>query len=149
MALFPRSAGVLLHPTSLPGRFGIGELGEYAYRFVDWLESAGQSVWQILPLGPTSYGDSPYQTLSAFAGNPNLISLDKLVSEGWLTHEQIGRVPDFPAQHVDYGWVIPYFDKMLSTAYRGFVDRGSAAQKAAFEAWSADNAHWLEDYLRF
>ena len=149
MALFPRSAGVLLHPTSLPGRFGIGELGEYAYRFVDWLESAGQSVWQILPLGPTSYGDSPYQTLSAFAGNPNLISLDKLVSEGWLTHEQIGRVPDFPAQHVDYGWVIPYFDKMLSTAYRGFVDRGSAAQKAAFEAWCADHAHWLEDYVLF
>jgi hypothetical protein len=70
--LFPRSAGILLHPTSLPGPYGIGDLGDAAYRFVDWLESAGQSIWQILPLGPTSYGDSPYQTLSAFAGNPNL-----------------------------------------------------------------------------
>ena len=85
MTLFPRSSGILLHPTSLPGRYGIGDLGEWAYRFVDWLVEHDQSVWQVLPLGPTGYGDSPYQTLSAFAGNPNLISLDKLVGDGFLT----------------------------------------------------------------
>ena len=74
MISLPRSSGILLHPTSLPGDYGIGDLGESAYRFVDWLCEQGQSIWQVLPLGPTSYGDSPYQTLSAFAGNPNLIS---------------------------------------------------------------------------
>ena len=69
MALFPRSSGILLHPTSLPGPYGIGDLGDWAYRFVDWLAGNGQGIWQVLPLGPTSYGDSPYQSFSAFAGN--------------------------------------------------------------------------------
>jgi len=81
-SLFTRASGVLLHPTSLPGPDGIGDLGEPAYRFVDWLEKCGQSLWQILPLGPTSFGDSPYQTLSAFAGNPLLISLDRMAAAG-------------------------------------------------------------------
>ena len=76
-ALFPRSSGILLHPTSLPGNYGIGDLGDYAYRFVDWLVEANQTIWQVLPLGPTSYGDSPYQCLSAFAGNTLLISFDR------------------------------------------------------------------------
>ena len=79
--LFPRSSGVLLHPTSLPGPDGIGDLGAAAFRYVDWLQQCGQSLWQILPLGPTSYGDSPYQTLSAFAGNPLLISTDRLLRD--------------------------------------------------------------------
>ena len=79
---FPRASGVLLHPTSLPGRLGIGNLGAGARRFVDWLAAHGQSVWQVLPLGPTTYGDSPYQTLSAFAGNPLLIDPDALVEAG-------------------------------------------------------------------
>ncbi|HEY89489.1 MAG TPA: 4-alpha-glucanotransferase, partial [Thermoflexia bacterium] len=79
---YPRSAGILLHPTSLPGRFGIGDLGETAYRFVDFLVESGQALWQILPLGPTGYGDSPYQCFSAFAGNPLLIDLEALQAVG-------------------------------------------------------------------
>ena len=79
---FPRSSGILLHPTSLPGRFGIGDLGPEAYKFVDFLAAAGQRIWQVLPLGPTGYGDSPYQLFSAFAGNPLLISLDQLALRG-------------------------------------------------------------------
>ena len=82
---FPRCSGILLHPTSLPGGYGIGDLGHEAYRFVDFLVAAQQSLWQILPLGPTGYGDSPYQCLSAFAGNPLLISPDLLVADGLLT----------------------------------------------------------------
>ncbi len=149
MALFPRSSGVLLHPTSLPGRYGIGDLGEWAYRFVDWLEANSQSVWQVLPLGPTSYGDSPYQTLSAFAGNPNLISLGTLIGEGWLTRDDLADAPDFPADRVDYGWVIGYHDRMLTLAYERFAAQGSAEQKAAFGEWCAQNAHWLDDFALF
>lgn len=147
--IFVRSSGVLVHPTSLPGRYGIGDLGEYAYRFVDWLEAAGQTVWQILPLGPTSYGDSPYQTLSAFAGNPNLISLDKLVGEGWLTYDDLADVPDFPTDRVDYGWVIPYHNAKLQLAYERFSERGTAAQRAAFSAWSEQEKVWLEAFALF
>src|SRR5215475_3798840 len=90
-----RSSGLLLHPTSLPGRYGIGDLGDYAYRFADYLEECGQRLWQVLPLGPTSYGDSPYQSLSAFAGNPLLISLDKLLEEGWLTRDDLANMAEF------------------------------------------------------
>ena len=114
--IFPRSSGVLLHPTSLPGRYGVGDLGETAYRFIDWLESAGQSVWQVLPLGPTSYGDSPYQSLSTFAGNPLLISFDTLVKEGWLTADDVAKVPSFPAYGVDFGNVITYHNRILGAA---------------------------------
>ncbi len=149
MALFPRSSGVLLHPTSLPGRYGIGDLGEWAYRFVDWLESNGQRVWQVLPLGPTSYGDSPYQTLSAFAGNANLISLDRLAELGWLTADDLADVPAFPADRVDFGAIIGYHDQKLTTAYRRFARAGSAADKAAFGAWCGENAHWLDDFVLF
>src|SRR5690606_26241676 len=88
---FPRSAGVLLHPTSFPGRYGIGDLGEHAYRFLDFLAESKQSLWQILPLGPTGYGDSPYQSFSAFAGNPLLISPDRLVADGYLPAEAVAE----------------------------------------------------------
>src|SRR5512133_2138490 len=114
--LFPRSSGVLLHPTSLPGRFGMGDLGEYAYRFVDWLKASHQTIWQVLPLGPTGYADSPYQTLSAFAGNPSLISFDKLVGDGWLTADDLSDVPNFPWHMVDYGPVIDYHNQKLHLA---------------------------------
>lgn len=147
--LFPRSAGVLLHPTALPGRYGIGDLGEYAYRFVDWLAEAGQSIWQILPLGPTSYGDSPYQTLSTFAGNANLISLDALTGEGWLNPEDLDDVPNFPAHRVDYGWIIPWHDQKLTLANDRFVARGTPEQKYAYKQWCAENAHWLDDFALF
>lgn len=149
MTIFPRSSGILLHPSSLPGKYGIGDLGEYAYRFVDWLEQAGQSAWQILPLGPTSYGDSPYQTLSAFAGNPNLISLDRLLEAGWLTAADLANVPDFPAERVDYGWVITYFNEKLNTAWANFEKDASPEARQALEDWSAANVSWLDDFTLF
>src|SRR4051812_46862485 len=93
---FPRSSGILLHPTSLPGRFGIGDLGPQARRFVDFLEAAGQTVWQVLPLGPTGFGDSPYQCFSAFAGNPLLISPEGLVDQHWLAPSAMESAPSFP-----------------------------------------------------
>ncbi len=145
MTLFPRCSGILLHPTSLPGPYGIGDLGEWAYRFVDWLHANGQSVWQVLPLGPTGYGDSPYQTLSAFAGNPNLISLDKLVGDGWLRPDDITDVPDFPTDHIDFGRVIGYHSAMLARAYERFARHGNAA----FDTWCEANAYWLDDFALF
>src|SRR6266481_5153909 len=90
---FPRSSGVLLHPTSLPGRFGIGDLGPSAFEFIDLLASAGQRLWQVLPLGQTGYGDSPYQCFSAFAGNPLLISLDRLLDDGLLAQSEARSEP--------------------------------------------------------
>jgi 4-alpha-glucanotransferase len=149
MALFPRSSGVLLHPTSLPGRYGIGDLGSSAYHFVDWLQAAGQSVWQTLPIGPTSYGDSPYQTLSAFAGNPNLISFDQLMEQGLLNADDLADTPPFPADHVDYGWVIGWHDEKLSLAYQRFSARATTNQQEDFAQWCADNAYWLEDFALF
>lgn len=149
MTLFPRASGILLHPTSLPGRYGIGDLGASAYKFADWLSSAKQQIWQVLPLGPTSYGDSPYQALSAMAGNPNLISLDLLVDVGWLTAADVRDVPPFPADHVDYGWIIPFHDELLRKAYDGFAKSATKAHIDGFRAWCSDNAHWLEDYALF
>lgn len=147
--LFPRASGILLHPTSLPGRYGIGDLGEWAYRFVDYLANTNQTLWQILPLGPTSYGDSPYQCLSTFAGNPNLISLDKLVGMGWLSHEDVATVPDFPADRVDFGPVIDYHNQMLQRAYQNFVAYGAAEHKAAFHQWAESQVNWLPDFTLF
>src|SRR5688572_4436215 len=99
----PRSSGILLHPTSLPGRFGIGDLGPEAYQFVDFLAESGQSWWQVLPLGPTGYGNSPYMCFSAFAGNPMLISPEVLVGEGLLDRADLDNPPSFPRERVDYG----------------------------------------------
>src|SRR5271165_1530269 len=100
---FPRSSGILLHPTSLPGPYGVGDLGPEAHRFADFLRDAGQQIWQVLPLGPTGYGDSPYQCFSAFAGNPLLLSLDKLVERGYLTPRDVENRPQFPSDTVDFG----------------------------------------------
>src|SRR5215813_12527212 len=99
---FPRSSGILLHPTSLPTRFGIGDFGPAAYEFVDFLAKAGQSLWQVLPLGPTGYGDSPYQCFSAFAGNPLLISPELLVADGWLSKDDLETIQGLPVDRVDY-----------------------------------------------
>lgn len=149
MTIYPRTSGILLHPTSLPGRYGIGDLGDWAYHFADWLEAAGQSNWQVLPLGPTSYGDSPYQTLSAFAGNTLLISLDRLVENGWLSADDVAEVPDFPVHLVDFGNVIDYHREMLSKAYTGFLATGTEEQGSAFQTWITENSYWLEDFVLF
>ena len=105
---FERSSGILLHPTSLPGKYGIGDLGSEATRWVDFLDATGTTLWQILPLGPTGYADSPYQCFSALAGNPYLISPELLLEDGLLTTEDLADTPDFPALKVDYADVIPW-----------------------------------------
>src|SRR5690554_2428777 len=146
---FPRSSGVLLHPTSLPGRFGVGDFGPHAYAFVDFLERSRQSLWQLLPLGPTGYGDSPYQSFSAFAGNPMLISPQLLVEDGYLPPEAIEDVPQFPRHRVDYGWVIDYKGRLLQEAHRTFRQQASAEHRAAYEQFCSDNEAWLDDYALF
>src|ERR1700742_537393 len=100
---FERSSGILLHPTSLPGRFGIGDLGPEAYKFIAYLAAGNQTLWQIMPLGPTGYGDSPYSSFSAFAGNTNLISPERLVDDGLLSRDDLKDVPEFSTERVDYG----------------------------------------------
>ena len=147
--LFPRSSGVLLHPTCLPGPDGIGDLGTAAYGFVDWLKKNGQSLWQILPLGPTSYGDSPYQTLSAFAGNPLLISLEMLVTEGFLAAEDLRDRPDFPVDRVDFGPVITWKLSRLDLAWQRFQQSASAAQREACAQWGIAQDSWLADFALF
>jgi 4-alpha-glucanotransferase len=144
---FARASGILLHPTSLPGRFGVGDLGPEAYRFLDFLAAAGQRIWQVLPLGPTGYGDSPYQLFSAFAGNPLLVSLELLARDGLLSREELESVPDFPADEVDYGRVIRFRVPLLQAAYRRFQAGGFP--RAEFETFRHDHAAWLDDYALF
>jgi 4-alpha-glucanotransferase len=146
---FPRASGILLHPTSLPGRYGIGDLGPEAYRFVDFLYETGQSIWQVLPLGPTGYGDSPYQCFSAFAGNPLLISPDLLIEQGHLSPKDVEDVPDFPAERVDYGSVIAYKTRLLKKAFENFQRRDNLLEKTEFAAFCAKKRAWLDDYALF
>ncbi|MEW6238629.1 MAG: 4-alpha-glucanotransferase [Candidatus Omnitrophota bacterium] len=145
---FPRSSGILLHPTSLPSQFGIGDLGDGASRFVDFLAAAGQKLWQVLPLGPTGYGDSPYQSFSAFAGNPLLISLEKLVQEGFLSAEDLENLP-FPEHSVDYGWVIGFKYKKLRIVFENFKKKASQKQREDFDAFRQRNDAWLDDFALF
>lgn len=140
---FPRSSGILLHPTSLPNRFGIGSLGHEAHSFARFLGDAGQKIWQVLPLGPTGYGDSPYQLFSAFAGNPLLISLDGLVEEGTLTAADLAETPVFPEDEVDFGRVLNWKLPLLEAAARRFEPNDD------FAAFCGSNASWLEDFALF
>ncbi|MEA3309515.1 MAG: 4-alpha-glucanotransferase [Chloroflexota bacterium] len=146
---YPRSAGILLHPTSLPSRFGIGDLGPAAYRFVDFLVKSGQSLWQILPLGPTGYGDSPYQCFSAFAGNPLLIDLAALQAVGDISAELLAAVPEFPEKYVDYGPVINFKYSVLQEAARNFHATQPVKYWADFEQFCAANQSWLADFALF
>jgi 4-alpha-glucanotransferase len=146
--LFPRSSGVLLHPTSLPGPYGIGDLGQWAYRFVDCLAAAGQKLWQVLPLGPTGFAESPYQCLSTFAGNTNLISLDKLVDYGWLSADELREHPYFSRRKADYAAAIQYHDEMLSLAYDRFA-RSDADRRACDEWCYHPDRFWLDNFALF
>ncbi len=121
-----RAAGVLLHPTSLPGRHGIGELGPEATAFLDFLAETGQALWQVLPLGPTGYGDSPYQCFSAFAGNPLLVSLDRLCEEGLLAASDLRKGTGFPEREVDFGPVIEFKRPLLAKAFAAFEKKAAA-----------------------
>ena len=146
---FERSSGVLLHPTSLPGPYGAGDLGPEAFAFIEFLAAAGQKIWQVLPLNPTGYADSPYQCLSAFAGNPLLISLDLLVKQGLLSRKEVAGVHGFSATSIDYGAVIAFRFAKLQLAASRFFSTLDGARKEAYEAFCAANAAWLEDYALF
>ena len=143
-----RSSGIILHPTSLPGRFGIGSLGAEAFEFVDFLADAGQSVWQILPLGPTGYGDSPYSAFSAFAGNPLLICLERLVETGDLNPEDIEGI-SLPEGKANYGFVHGFKERLLHQAAHRFQSTASSERRTAFEDFCAHQGYWVNDYSLF
>ncbi len=144
-----RQSGVLLHPTSLPGRYGIGSLNRAAYEWVDFLAATRQSLWQVLPLGPTGYGDSPYQSFSSFAGNPYLISLEELADEGLMNASELAHAPDFPADSVDFGAIYLWKLPVLRRAAAHFAARGPAALRAEFDRFCAAQAAWLDDFALF
>lgn len=143
-----RTSGILLHPTSLPGPFGIGDLGPSAYRFIDFLAAAGQGLWQMLPLGPTGYGESPYQCTSAFAGNPLLISPELLLEAGWVEREDL-RAPKFTRDQVDFGAVIGWKRLLLAHAVRGFHERASDEDRADYQRFLDAHADWLGDFALY
>ncbi len=145
----PRASGILLHPTSLPGPYGIGDLGPAAYAFVDFLAAAGQSYWQILPLGPTGYGDSPYQTFSAFAGNPLLVSPQGLVEDILLPPAALDDAPLFPAERVDYGQVITYKKRLLEQAFAHYRREATPDLRREVEEFTAARRSWLEPFALF
>ncbi|HEY8549233.1 MAG TPA: 4-alpha-glucanotransferase [Vicinamibacterales bacterium] len=144
---FARASGVLLHPTSLPGPYGIGDLGPSAFAFLDFLTEARQTIWQVLPLGPTGYGDSPYQCFSAFAGNPLLISLERLIDLGWLEEGDVG--PAFPQGPVDYAAVIAHRRTLWPRLVERFERAAPADVRDRFERFRRESAAWLDDYALF
>ena len=143
-----RASGLLLHVTSLPSPWGIGDVGPFASAWVDRLAAAGQSWWQALPLGPTGYGNSPYQPLSSFAGNELVISPDWLIEEGILQSSD-GAGHSFPQTEVDYNAVIPFKHQLLEKAWANFKSGARADLRDAFEKFSNDQSHWLNDYALF
>ncbi|MGB7333791.1 MAG: 4-alpha-glucanotransferase, partial [Terriglobales bacterium] len=146
---FPRCSGILLHLTSLPGRQGIGDLGPCAYEFADFLFAAGQKLWQVLPLNPTGYADSPYQCFSAFAGNPMLLSLERLRDRGLLQDSDLALARPFPEDFVDYGPVIEFRMTALRRAAQVFFADGSSADHAPFNRFCESASSWLDDYALF
>ncbi|HJQ70689.1 MAG TPA: 4-alpha-glucanotransferase [Blastocatellia bacterium] len=146
---FERSSGILLHPTSLPGPFGVGDLGSEAHKFIDFLESSGQKLWQIMPLGPTGFGNSPYSSFSAFAGNTLLVSPDLLIKDKLLTKEDLKGAPRFHRDRVDFGRVIEFKNRLLARAFENYKranDAGMAEDVKNFSQFAGD---WLDDYALF
>jgi 4-alpha-glucanotransferase len=144
-----RVSGVLLHPTSLPGRHGIGSLGDEAHGFAEWLADAGQRVWQVLPLGPTGYGDSPYQCFSAFGGNPLLIDLETLAREGLLDDADLAGSPAFDDERVDYGAVIDFKRPLVAKAAERLAAVAPPSVRDELAAFVLANAPWLDDFSHF
>ena len=146
-----RTSGILLHPTSLPETPGIGTIGRQAYKFVDWLRSANQKIWQILPLGPTGYGDSPYASFSTFAGNPLIIDLDMLIEKGYLSHEE-AQAPDYIKHegYVDFGAVVYWKMPLLRNISKNFLkNKDNLKKTSAYSVFIKENAFWLDDYALF
>lgn len=148
MDLRQRASGVLLHLTSLPGPHGIGDFGPDAHRFVDWLHDSGQTIWQWLPTTPIGPGDSPYQSVSAFAGSPPMVSLEPLVERGWLARPELPP-GGFDTRRVDFARVVPWRLQQLRRAEEGFRREAGAADRAAFAQWCDQHAGWLDDYALF
>lgn len=148
MNLQQRASGILLHVTSLPGPHGIGDFGPGAYHFADWLHGCGQRVWQWLPTTPIGPGDSPYQSVSAFAGSPLMVALEPLVEAGWLAPPQLPP-EGFKARRVDYARVVPWRLQQLRAAAAGFEARATSVQRQAFDSWCEREAGWLDDYALF
>jgi 4-alpha-glucanotransferase len=146
---FPRSSGILLHPTSFPSRFGVGDLGLEAYRFIDFLKENHQQYWQVLPLGPTGYGNSPYMCYSAMAGNPLLISPEKLLEEGLLAEEDFANLPGFPLEKVDFDQVVPIKIGLLKKACENFRVNATPIQQKEFAGFCDSKAYWLDNYALF
>ncbi len=144
-----RTSGVLLHPTSLPSKYGIGDLGDEAYRFVDFLEEARQGLWQVLPLGPTGYGDSPYQCFSAFAGNPLLVSPDRLALLGLVDKRELKQAPRFSVERVEYGPVIDFKSRLLRQAFDAFANGAAPELLEPYAAFQSASASWLDSYALF
>jgi 4-alpha-glucanotransferase len=146
---YQRSAGILCHPSSFPGKYGIGDLGPEAYHFIDFLAACGQTLWQVFPLGPTGYGDSPYQCFSAFAGNPLLISPELLYQDGLLTQEQSENTQKFDQNTISFGEIIDFKTHLLKLAFSTFKKHKKHPYTDALAAFEKDNKDWLEDYSLF
>ena len=146
-----RAAGVLLHPTSFPGSYGIGDLGDHVIAFLDWAQTAGIRLWQVLPLNPPGYGASPYGCLSSFAGNPLLISPERLLRDELLDAEDVADLPRFSDEHVEFERVSAYKMALLRTSWRRFEERATAEQRAALDAFvgAAEQRDWLDDYTLY
>jgi 4-alpha-glucanotransferase len=142
----PRAFGVLLHPTSLPGPWVCGVLGKDAKNFLNWLSAAGARFWQVLPLGPTGFGDSPYQSFSAFAGNPYLIDPEDLFQRGWIAEE---KPPLVPPERVDYGLLYRWKWDFLRRAFLGFLEKADPTEHREFQDFLEKESFWLLDYARF
>ena len=145
---FARASGILLHPTSLPSRGGIGDFGPSAYAFADFLASARQAAWQVLPLGPLGYGNSPYSSTSAFAGNPLLISLERLADRGWIERSQLGALPT-GSDAVDYASVFHMKLPLLFEAARNFLRSALDHARSRYEDFCHQNQWWLDDFVLF
>ncbi len=146
---FKRSSGILLHPTSLPGPDGIGSLGPEAYAWIQYLADTRTGLWQVLPLGPTSYGDSPYQCLSAFAGNTYLVSPALLLDQGLLNQEDLSDRPVFPPHQVDFGNVIPWKNTLLDRAYRHYKREHEVAIEEELKKFQNQQVYWLPDFALY
>ena len=144
-----RSSGILLHPSSLPGPYGIGDVGKRARSFIDWLFAASQTLWQVLPLGPTGYGDSPYASFSTFAGNPLLIGIDDLIEAGFLKKDELKDQPFFNTSRIDYASLIPWKQNLLRKAADRFVENASIEEKSKYSSFKQENSWWLDDYALF
>jgi len=147
--IFPRCSGILLHVTSLPGGHGIGDLGTSAHEFVEFLAESGQKIWQVLPLSPTGYGDSPYQCFSAFAGNPLFIDLRALLEQGLLSADDLTNAPTFPEEYIEYDRVIDFKQRLLRTAARAFLEGSAQTDRRLFVTFCENNSDWLDDYALF